>query len=208
MSAPYQTIRYVREAVQLEVPETPTEMPLQVVVDAIPFEVYRDQGGFYIIVNTKNGQQRASEGQWAVLMSEGIPAVPAVAEVKAVGTITVGGTATGDGKVGVSYNGVDYAVTPIAGATADNTAAQLGLLINSGYGIIANVVGATITLTSQLQGSDGNILVEDISEDTTQDAESVGLEGGANYVPSTPEIPAVLEIYNDGDFQQVYEPEV
>lgn len=208
MSAPYQTIRYVRQAVQLEVPETPTEMPLQVVVDAIPYEVYRDQNGFYIIVNTKQGQKRASEGQWAVLMSEAVPAVPAIPEVKAVGTVTVGGTAAGDGQVGVSYNGVNYAIVPVTGATADNTAAQLGLKINSGYGIIANVVGAVITLSSQLTGTTGNIPVEDISEDTTQDAEVEGLTGGANHVPSTPEVPAILEIYNDGDFQQIYEPEV
>lgn len=206
--ANYQTIHYVREAVQLEVPETQTDVPLILAIDDQDLPIYRDPSGFYVLVNTKYGTSRANEGQWAVLMEEKVPEVPSIEEVKSVGSYTISGVAAGDGKVGFIYNGVEYTVIPVAGQTAEATAQAIALLVNSTYGIIANVVGGVISLTSRLSGTNGNLSVVDISVDTVQTGTGLGLTGGVDYVPGTPEVPAVFEIYNEGDFQAIYEPEV
>lgn len=208
MSAFYNTILYTREAQYLDVPETPTESPTKYNIDGIEYPVYRDQNGYYVIVNTKNGTQRANEGQWLVLMTQGTPGVPATNEVKAVGSFTISNDATGDGKVGFSYNGVNFSFNPTAGMTAQNTAANLSGIVNSNAQLQSIVIGDTLTLVSKLGGASGNLPLADISEDTTQSCTLTGMSGGVDYDPGVPSTPNIFKIYNDGDFQLVYEPSV
>jgi hypothetical protein len=136
----YQTIKYIREAVQLIIGETP---PDEIEIAGTMYQVYRDQSGYYIQVPTNRGSQRVTKDQWIVLQSAGDPGVPTIPEVKATGSFTVTDViAAGDGVVGFTYNGVSYTDEPTAGDDANVTARTLSRKINreSSHTIVTTLV--------------------------------------------------------------------
>jgi hypothetical protein len=206
--ANYQTIRYIREAVQLIIGETP---PDEIEIAGTMYQVYRDQGGYYIQIPTNRGTKRVTKDQWIVLQSAGDPGVPTIPEVKATGSFTVtDAVAAGDGVVGFTYNGVTYTDTPTVGDDANVTARTLSRKINrdGNFALVTIVVDNIITISSTLPGIMGNLPIADVSTDTAQSGTVIGLEDGVDYVPGTPAINPVFQVFTPTEFPLIYEPEV
>jgi hypothetical protein len=204
----YQTIKYIREAVQLIIGETP---PDEIEIAGTMYQVYRDQSGYYIQVPTNRGTKRVTKDQWIVLQSAGDPGVPTIPEVKATGSFTVTDViATGDGVVGFTYDGITYTDEPTAGDNAGVTARTLSRKINreSGFELVTIVVDNVITISSTLQGTAGNLPIVDVSTDTTQNGTVIGLDDGVDYVPGIPAINPVFQVFTPTEFPLIYEPEV
>lgn len=208
----YQNIVYQKEAIQLNVPDTPSSIPPSISVDGDDIPIYRDSQGLYMMLNTYEGKRRANETDWAVLERDKIPAgdiIPEIPGVVATGSITIEGVAEGDGSVGVSFNGVIYSVEPEDGDSAEKTASALAAVINNGATLIAYETGAVISLESNLgEGAAGNIPVIALVGDSKQATIPVGLEGGVDHIPEQPgssEQPAIFSIWTNNKFRSTYE---
>jgi phage tail sheath gpL-like len=195
-----------------QIPVQPVDAPVDVFVDGIEFQIYRDTSGYYVLVNTKNGQRTARETNWLMLEQAVIPATPAVPEVMgipAVGSFQIAGVAAGDGIVGFNYNGIVYAVSPIAAQSAGDTAQALVNLVNLGGQMTAVLNVDIVELTANFSGVGGNIALVDVTADTTQTGTEVGLAGGVDAIPgipAQPEQPAILSVWTDAQFIANFEP--
>lgn len=210
--ADYTPIPFAKEAVQLEIPEIiDGKVPETLPIGGSDLKLYRDRGGFYILVPTERGEQRANPTDWVMLERDIIPAQPQIPEVPAVaatGTFLVAELAAGDGQVGFSYKGIVYAVDPAASQTAEETALALTVLVNLGGQLTAVVNGSTVELTKIVKKTAGNRLIIDESTDTAQIATLTGLSGGSNYappIPAQPEQHALFSVWTDALFVTTFQ---
>ena len=203
----YQNIVYQKEALKLEViPDAEGDFPTEILEMGREFPVYRDQGGFYTMVPTIYGNQRASMGQWLMLEQGVAPEVPAVPAVDAIGSVTIGGVGAGDGVVGFSFKGVIYAISPEVGMTPEAIAEALAVILIAAENLLPTVNGATINLVAKPnKGHWYNKPLIDITTDTTLTLAPVGMDGGSFYVPSVPAHGEQYSIWNDDKFIITYE---
>lgn len=209
--ANYEPIPFSKEAAQIVVPEPAGDAVPEITVDGILYTVYRDQQGFYVLVNTAQGQRRANVTDWLMLEQAVIPAIPAVPSTpgeNATGLFIVANAANGDGNVGFNYNGIIYAVAPPNAQAAADTAQALVDLVNLGGQASAVLSVESVVLTSNLQGVVENITLINVTTDTVQTGTPSGMSGGVDFIPATPEIPeqpAVLSVWTDTKFNELYQ---
>lgn len=203
MATKYTPIPFEKEAVQLAWESEPARV---ITIDENEFQIFRDSQGFYTLVNTLNGKQRANLTDWLMVESEASEGIPGVEEKTATGTYVVTEDATGNGVVGFSFRGIVYAISPKAGDTAAITSTSLVDLINRGGQMKAMLGRSGIVITSQLPGADGNIPLVDVTTDSTQLGKPSGFEGGADSSPTIPANPRLYSVWTNEKFNELFQP--
>jgi hypothetical protein len=211
--ADYSPIQFVKSAEQFP-EQTEENPPNEVILNGETYQVYRDQGGYYIFIETtKNGRQRINPTEWAMLESiatEATPEIPSIPGVPATGSIALPDLATGDGTVGFSYRGVIYEVTPLAGDSDTVVLPQLAAIINLGGQMTAtlNEENTLISVVMNGVGALKNKPLTDVSTDSTMVTVNLGMLGGTTFTPRVPAYqaqPAKYSVWTDELFQATFE---